>query len=1329
MLFKHLSFSILAYSPCLFGGTITTSLAGPIPQPEDVSQLAEPNSDTGNIDGSGATFTGQNDGSTYVADDRTSQGQTFTTTSPSQIATIWVKNPYYIDGLSNGTFSSLTDGSAFTVRIHSVSGPTLTLLHSEVATMAESNGIPGGGGWAGSDRWLRIALDAPVSLPSAGLYAFDLTSVGPYFELAGLESGPYTGGAAYTTAAKGDLNTNGGHGTGDRTFLIDIELTTPVAPVLLEQPTNFAGNVGGTVTLSLMAGGNPSPSVQWQKSADGITGWIPVVEESGSTLSIPSAPVTAAGFYRAIASNSIDSVTTDVIEVSLSYPAPTITSHPSPLGFTPGDSAMLEVSASGLGKLSFQWQKYGVDLPGETNSTLSLSNLKAEDAGIYSVVVSDDAATGDGLPASILSSRGALLVVGNLDDYQSGLTYRLYDIREQMTQLYPLVPGQTPNIDEARSTVDWTGSGDFSSYQEEFLIEVLADLYVPLNADYEFRLTSSNGANLCIDDILITENLGENDPAVSSTGSADLTKGTHPVLIRFFHNKGTPRLSLEWKPVGATGFETIPCAYFLTSGFVTRVVAPGKKEIITPGDGTRPGSGQPLTKVHPEWQVKTIHPTFFNPKVGAMAVHPDGRLFITTFEPNQNSNSGQPTAPNGRVFALANFDSGDPEAITVTEVANGLFEPAGMALIDGVLHVTERLRITRLLDSNNDGFYETHETVGSGWISNNYHHFHFGLIEKNGFTYSTLSTSIIFRYNGLNGPNPPNRGTLVRTNLTTGQVDYLAGGLRTPNGIGLGPDGDIFQTDNQGSWQPASRLNHLQEGHFYGHYNNPQDGGTPSLFSEKEPTAAAVYLPQNEISNSPTQPLLIPEGQDFAGDMLLGELTLGGIRRVSLEKVAGEWQGAVYRFTQGFEAGVHRIEWARDGSLFVGCIGATGNWSWNGTQRGLQRLVPKPGAGKTFEIDRVEATPTGFRIKYTKPVPAETLNNPANFEIRQWSYAPSQDYGGAKIDETDLPASSSIASRDRKSVELIVPGLKAGYIVYLKSDIASESGDAIWSSEAWYTLNTIPSAPSGGPNDVSLNTSTLPENSPTGTSVGILGASHDNTEEAIEFSLPADLADNRYFSLEGDSLTSARAFDYEKSSSYTIIVRATDESGLSVDRELQIAIGDVLVENAPTRVILSNAMLAPDQGIGDLVGRFVLLDSDLGDMVPPTAQPSVKVAPVLEEFSYANGAALSGENGGNGFSGNWSNWDNSATILSSSLSYADSNGHQIRVSGGSATALSPSRNFRELARPVGADGTTVYFSVLVDPVENSFFWGLSSGAVGRPIRIAFSKSEMSKVST
>jgi len=237
-------------------GTITSQSDAPIVGAGDIAQLNGPISDAENIDGPGNTYTGDNDASTYVADDRMTQGQLFTTgLNPGgyTLTGIWVQHVLYTEYINNGTWSGLEDGTAITVRIvdPAQAGTGGFVLSSEVATVAAGSGIPGGGGtWEGTGFWLYIALDTPVVLSAGTQYGFDLTSYGPYFELAGLDTDQYDGGSAYTTAAKEDLNTGTVH-EGDRVFVVELEFGgIASAPY----PVNEATDVSRDVILNWMPG-------------------------------------------------------------------------------------------------------------------------------------------------------------------------------------------------------------------------------------------------------------------------------------------------------------------------------------------------------------------------------------------------------------------------------------------------------------------------------------------------------------------------------------------------------------------------------------------------------------------------------------------------------------------------------------------------------------------------------------------------------------------------------------------------------------------------------------------------------------------------------------------------------------------------------------------------------------------------------------------------------------------------------------------------------------------------------------------------------------------
>src|SRR5690606_34980377 len=111
-----------------------------------------------------------------------------------------------------------------------------------------------------------------------------------------------------------------------------------------------------------------------------------------------------------------------------------------------------------------------------------------------------------------------------------------------------------------------------------------------------------------------------------------------------------------------------------------------------------------------------------------------------------------------------------------------------------------------------------------------------------------------------------------------------------------------------------------REGQFYGAHKEPDHA-----WAGRDPQPPVVWLPQGEIGNSPSEPVLVTDGP-YQGQVLHGDVTHGGIKRTFIEEVDGRWQGAVFRFSQGLEAGVNRLATGPDGCLYVGMLGSSGNW-------------------------------------------------------------------------------------------------------------------------------------------------------------------------------------------------------------------------------------------------------------------------------------------------------------------------------------------------------------------------------------------------------------------
>ncbi len=722
----------------------------------------------------------------------------------------------------------------------------------------------------------------------------------------------------------------------------------------------------------------------------------------------------------------------------------------------------------------------------------------------------------------VLMSFGCLSVFSQVnapgaeaaEAFEQGVSLDLYASDGSWQRLPSVVPGQTPNISKRLDNLT-IGPDGVDGVTTNYVVHIETWLTVDEAGSYQFRLTSDDGSRLSIDERVVVDHPTRHGMR-PKVGLVHLDEGVHRLVVDMFQADGPQGLRVEWKPPSAAAFETIPDDRLQTEAGLTRVVSPGQKRFAADGQMPRPGDGRPLEAMHPMWRVTTIVPAddapeSFRLQVAGMTYLGDGRLGVTAFDPYFKGT--RLNEPNGNLWILdgvdqkantfvdtsVDLDVGDvrpgkeEEAVeaqrkadearakrtaelALTEPANaiavpvklaaeGFIHPLGVATDGRALFVAQRDEVTKLSDVDGDGFYEQHDTLASGWKSDNYHHFTFGPVLHNGSLYATLSVGVglhaqkILRPDTYGTfPNPQGRGSLIRIDPAGGDYELVAGGLRTPNGLFV-HEGELFVGENQGHWMPSNKINHLQPGRFYGYRGGNMisslypDGGYPTPFADEQVTPPAVHLPQNEIANSPTDGITLDEGI-FAGQMLISDIKQGGLRRVSLERVHGELQGAAFRHSQGFVVGLHRLAKGDNGSIYCGGIGERRSWAWKRTQEGLQRLDP---TGETaFEFQNVTATTDGLLLTFTKPIDVEQARDEKQYVVQHWNYRATGDYGGPKLNLEQLKVVVADVASDGLSVRLVLPNMRADRVLHLRADLASAEGEAMWSPEAWYTMNQIP---------------------------------------------------------------------------------------------------------------------------------------------------------------------------------------------------------------------------------------------------------------------------------
>ena len=183
-------------------------------------------------------------------------------------------------------------------------------------------------------------------------------------------------------------------------------LTTYQSPAIITQPFSQLVNVGGNVTFSANATGNPLPTFQWYFNGSIISG------ATSTSYNIASVSTSNAGSYDIVATNSVASVTSNfaVLTVNSLSGSPVISIQPLSQIINTGSALYLSVTASGQ-SLVYQWYLNGAAINGATLSTYSVPSVSASNAGSYTCVISSSLSSVTTSPAIISVNPVAPLIL------------------------------------------------------------------------------------------------------------------------------------------------------------------------------------------------------------------------------------------------------------------------------------------------------------------------------------------------------------------------------------------------------------------------------------------------------------------------------------------------------------------------------------------------------------------------------------------------------------------------------------------------------------------------------------------------------------------------------------------------------------------------------------------------------------------------------------------------------------------------------------------------------------------------------------------------------
>jgi hypothetical protein len=450
-------------------------------------------------------------------------------------------------------------------------------------------------------------------------------------------------------------------------------------------------------------------------------------------------------------------------------------------------------------------------------------------------------------------------------------------------------------------------------------------------------------------------------------------------------------------------------------------------------------------------------------EVGGLAFRPDGKLLACT--------------RRGEVWLISNPNAEDPDEIKYKLFATGLHEALGLHVDGKDVYVVQRPELTRLVDQDGDDVADEYHTVCDKWgVSGDYHEFAFGPArDKQGNFYITLNVG----FGGGHQSRSPWRGWCVKV-TPKGDLVPIAVGLRSPNGINISPEGDLFYVDNQGEWVATCKMHHVRPGEYYGHpaglrwvkqspYKEKIPDKHPSgMLYDGQPgqngvkgmpplTPPCIWFPYGRMGQSASEPRWdTTHGKfgPFAGQCFVGDQTRSMIMRVALEKVNGRYQGACFPFRNGFQCGINRLVFGPDGSLYAGQTNR-GWGSVGGKPYGLQRLVYT--GVLPFEIHSMKLTRSGFDLTFTKPLDPKTGERLAAYSLLSFTHNYWSNYGSPEVDRKAEKITAVKLSANRRTASLAVDGLRKGriYEVHLEG-LKSADGGPVLHPEGYYTLNELP---------------------------------------------------------------------------------------------------------------------------------------------------------------------------------------------------------------------------------------------------------------------------------
>ncbi len=430
-------------------------------------------------------------------------------------------------------------------------------------------------------------------------------------------------------------------------------------------------------------------------------------------------------------------------------------------------------------------------------------------------------------------------------------------------------------------------------------------------------------------------------------------------------------------------------------------------------------------------------------RIGGLDFFKDGRAAVCTW--------------SGDVWVVSGLDR-DLQRVTWKRYATGLFQSLGLKIVDDQIHVLGRDQITRFADLNGDGEADFYENFNNDvQVTPGFHEFAFDLhTDPQGNFYFSKGGPVNPGGRGW-GPLSEHNGGIFKVSKDGSKFEVFATGVRAPNGMGVGPNGEVTTGDNQGTWVPTSYIHFAKQGEFIEVPDLAHRGDTPP----EKYSPHLCWIPYGMDNSNGSQVWVTSDKWGpLTGNLLYlsyGKCTLFNVLQ---ERVGEVPQGGVVQFPFKFDSGSMRARFSpADGQLYV--TGLKG-WQTSGAKdAALQRVrfTGKP----AYLPNELHVTDKGIHITFTNALDTGTAGDAGNYSIERWNYRWTKEYGSAEYKVSNpeqkghdpVEIKSVTVSPDRKSIFLEVPGLEPVMQQKITMNIKAEDGTPM-PKEIAHTINVVP---------------------------------------------------------------------------------------------------------------------------------------------------------------------------------------------------------------------------------------------------------------------------------